>query len=1338
MKREAAAMGRFSTTLLLAMVCLFFSFAGPALGQPHDETNNIGCLDCHALDSEAPWGIVTPRGYEQAALCKSCHNPTGQASSVTEVALHEVDGGMRIVDCGSCHDPHGSSETTDPHTGQTSLNLLLIRDNTDRYVPEAEVPAIFQIRPDTLERTYAYQSAPYTGICQTCHTNTSYHTNDGVDPHHNSDTACTTCHLHKNGFTAGGCTDCHAVPQAARRQIVDTGGDFAEASHHVLGEVQEDDCTVCHFVNSHRSGIVKLKDPDQGDALVYDYNPGAPEELEPFCLGCHDADGATSLADATRPFSDVQIPPNVEGLAGSLWADSAHKVLGFPSNGDNPLTCMGDGATMGCHGNAHGSSNPKILSDDQGTQSIDQFCYNCHTEGVLTNHALADNRTGGYVSADDIEQAFAKPTRHDLGTGFSVGGNDYILQCTTCHNPHVVTGQYWEADLGVSPITRPDLSANPVTNPRAMGTTLWGAASGEKMDDFAARASGSGGWYYSTARGGNISIDQPAFYQPPKDGGGTNAEFSGDIVPDYTTLCLDCHSHRMSDANPPVNWGQGIGCTDNSVDPPNQRIECGAQHGLRMAGKPQYVSDSGTAGFWGSSGNPDALFQMNYVTRGRHNGHFMRRPYDSAERSAGINFVLSCTDCHEAHGSNRGGMIRERFSVNANGDCGTGVNANPDGENCTDGGNWNSFCNACHYYYGGQHAGMSCGNASCHEANSIHRIIHTVDSGAGTQLMLTAAGYESSYQPPDFTPEIESVTGHIGSDQLTVTFRPGQGSYGIYTNEDLSGALTADDFWLFDANNDNPKSISSLSHFAGETTATITLDTALTVADIGADTLAARPLAIWDWYQGGYVNAATGTIPAGAVSAGPWPAIVDGPPPFDLQGVLYGSAQLRLNGIIDDSDQIYVAFAEEAYSITGGDLQVGDFVLDCGGRTISSVAHTAGDSLAVLTLDTVISQSEVGVCTVAAASGAIFDSYGNPAGTAAVTLALPPEASVDELALRWDFDEGAGTVANSSGALGTQEDMHGVLTRNVQWVASTKPGAAAGDNAVELDRVSDSGAVQLNYTINPDDGFPPATYRNGGAPVIVQEMQEAGEFSFSVWIKPTALGCQEGKDLGLNNWLRRDVLTTQFWIKNWALGIMRFSDDGDPITGACTDEESTHDVLRFWVAVGDPTDMRCDPWGGSWPETVYPVSPAGYIQGTWLAPTDQAVCDNSATPTLPTNPKSHSFAQTETSASGAPTYGGVSLQPGVWQHVVGTWDGRYIRIYIDSQLAAETDMGGTGDYVMLADPHLWGGDLIGDGSIFRHVSSFFAAGARPKFSTSGSPSGGAVYWNANGFYDLNS
>ena len=68
---------------------------------------------------------------------------------------------------------------------------------------------------------------------------------------------------------------------------------------------------------------------------------------------------------------------------------------------------------------------------------------------------------------------------------FTIEGNTYTLQCTTCHNPHIVTGKHWEADKSLSPVTRPDLTADPSTNPRAMGTTLWGAQDGEKMDDYA-------------------------------------------------------------------------------------------------------------------------------------------------------------------------------------------------------------------------------------------------------------------------------------------------------------------------------------------------------------------------------------------------------------------------------------------------------------------------------------------------------------------------------------------------------------------------------------------------------------------------------------------------------------------------------------------------------------------------------------------------------------------------------------------------------------------------------------------------------------------------------------
>jgi hypothetical protein len=305
-------------------------------------------------------------------------------------------------------------------------------------------------------------------------------------------------------------------------------------------------------------------------------------------------------------------------------------------------------------------------------------------------------------------------------------------------------------------------------------------------------------------------------------------------------------------------------------------------------------------------------------------------------------------------------MIRERFAVNDNGACGTGSSP---GENCSDGGNWNSYCGACHYYYGGQHAGMSCGNASCHEANSLHRIIKVTGSG-GTQLRLTQAGYENDYQRPDFTPEMIDVDGHIGSYDLTVTFDDG-----VWANIDLSGSLEPEEFWMFDANSDNPRTITNITHTAGDSTATLTMSAPLVEADLSSDTLALRPTSVWHSYDGGYVNAATGTIPAQVVSGGPWPVAIT--------EVTFSEGVYSSPGAIGDLDQF--------------DFNFTDTNID-GAASIISVSHTAGAATAIITLNTNLITTDIGSDTLAALSNVIFDAYDNIVGTTAVTITAMADA----------------------------------------------------------------------------------------------------------------------------------------------------------------------------------------------------------------------------------------------------------------------------------------------------------------------------------------------------------
>jgi len=666
----------WGTTLLVLLSGLGqYASAQTATPSPHLTEEAIGCWDCHTFLHAAP-----PRGAEQEALCQSCHSPTGPVPS--NVANHVVDGGSKIIDCATCHDPHLYSETTDPHDGSTATNLALIRGKIGKYYPNAVEPAIFHSKPGD----FAFDAAPWIGICQTCHVSTNHHTNhDGVDHAHNVNMNCMVCHPHESGFLpSGGCLDCHSEPQGSRRQIVapegGSGGDFVKTSHHVAGAIQESDCTVCHFMGSHTSGVVRLRDPDAGANLIHDFDPQNPGNLEAFCLNSHDADGALDAEIPLLPFSDDALPPVVKGGAGGQWADSAHHAVGYSQNGGNPLTCYGDGYTTGCHSNGHGSDNIKLLSATQ-SESMSDFCFHCHTDGMVQNVAIS-----GTEVADDIEDAFsfASSSKHNMGGSFTIGSDSYALECTTCHNPHIVTGQYWEADLDKTPVTRPDFS-DPVNNPRAVGNSLWGDEAGEKMVDY--------GGTYRTPRG-DI--------------------FSDTELPDYVSFCNTCHT-PMPDPSAQSGAHGNLGF-DNDY------------HGLRSANSP---NGGGTIPDWWSAGKAEGWSGDDRVAadpndswpaipRGRGDQLWSRQPYSHEDRIAGANFVLSCTDCHEAHGSGISSMLRS----NPNGGSGTII--------------WNTMCNNCHYYYSDWHAGMSCGNASCHVSdrmgqtgtNTMHRMSHVSGSGA--------------------------------------------------------------------------------------------------------------------------------------------------------------------------------------------------------------------------------------------------------------------------------------------------------------------------------------------------------------------------------------------------------------------------------------------------------------------------------------------------------------------------------------------------------------------------------------------------------------------------------
>lgn len=117
--------------------------------------------------------------------------------------------------------------------------------------------------------------------------------------------------------TVSDCGGCHSVAMGSRRAVMGANGDFganpARTSHHVVGPVDPTaaQCLVCHNIDEHGSGTVRLTNADTGAVIPVT----SRQNMETFCLSCHDATGANGNMG---PFADGAVlgdlyRPNVSG-----------------------------------------------------------------------------------------------------------------------------------------------------------------------------------------------------------------------------------------------------------------------------------------------------------------------------------------------------------------------------------------------------------------------------------------------------------------------------------------------------------------------------------------------------------------------------------------------------------------------------------------------------------------------------------------------------------------------------------------------------------------------------------------------------------------------------------------------------------------------------------------------------------------------------------------------------------------------------------------------------------------------------------------------------------------
>jgi len=709
---------------------------GPYTSWNSDDTpaNNL-CLSCHN-DIEAPFvrthsSLTTSGRYGAWSIeCRTCHEPHEQLQAKTYGPESYVYSGQAIeVGSSTIREP-GAGWTPDEWVGwlvlgnvaYSGLSYGILANTTDTLTVEGTLnPAVtpgstFAIFYGKLVRatittpnsgaktvkffdatgahSFADGDATYDGVCEVCHTQTAHYRNDGSGPdQHHADVGgadglrCVGCHSHQSGFAHGGgagagglgcgtATSCHGTQESHPTHVsgLQLSLDCSEC-HDTAGFPRFIDgqdkagthvCDTCHSTNG--TGLAKQYWDYPGSSLQAPGSWAAVEGERSFCGSCHDFTPGNTKADGTGDTA-----PNILGddstygfyatghgkesgyYARMSWQDTAAtgNPAGVTSCGschDPTLTHFGstdkrlragfenDQANTNCRhchswdasegtvavspphfyttsaayeASAHGAELCTDCHDVHAATGSyagmtrannENLCYQCHkdpAQGGVENDALS-----GPGLADDVQQALAMPYKHDLGASFTRDGNTYTLQCTTCHNVHIVTGKYWDADQTKSPLTR-------VSN----NTSLWGASPGQKIADYAAAGT----------------------YQAPN-----GDPFGGDVLPDYVTFCTDCHND--SNVIYSVSLARDLRTFDWQDD----------KHGRLGA---------------------------------QHSNTSLLPPYGGGLLGT---YVLSCTDCHEAHGSTNNYALRTR--VNDGEVTVTGFGYGDGGA----GREWDSLCSKCH------------------------------------------------------------------------------------------------------------------------------------------------------------------------------------------------------------------------------------------------------------------------------------------------------------------------------------------------------------------------------------------------------------------------------------------------------------------------------------------------------------------------------------------------------------------------------------------------------------------------------------------------------------------
>ncbi|MDY6954439.1 MAG: hypothetical protein SWE60_23285, partial [Thermodesulfobacteriota bacterium] len=296
------------------------------------------------------------------------------------------------------------------------------------------------------------------------------------------------------------------------------------------------------------------------------------------------------------------------------YADSGHGDTTYGVNRS------GTGYDTGDCAHCHDTYDPDICGNDTyglmlfaandnptPTPQSDNFCYECHGNGTaqaVTNHTYSRNFGGGTATFATIYDAFnpatgATPSSHNLADVLNHAvGRD--IGFTSDMNPCLVCHDHHTSQKNY-PVTSSGLggvktAVRRPTDYATPPTNLWGDESGtnELMSEYTNK-------YQAPYYVGDIT------YEPAND-----STTSGSNLPNFFNFCMNqCHT------------ASGVLSTEH--------------------GSLTEIDWSTTGDFHGRDNNPSDGYGYTVA------------PYTAGEDH---NYVLSCTDCHEPHGSENEWLLR--------------------------------------------------------------------------------------------------------------------------------------------------------------------------------------------------------------------------------------------------------------------------------------------------------------------------------------------------------------------------------------------------------------------------------------------------------------------------------------------------------------------------------------------------------------------------------------------------------------------------------------------------------------------------------------------------------